>query len=194
VDLRRARGAALALVALAACGAPPRDPAAVVSAYFAALGRDPMRSLPITTDAFHRAHGLGLVTTSQARAWRGGAEVHSVEHERVDRAQVAWLSIQGRGEFGRIARALSIHVGDVREAGDAAEVAVTVTPAQGRPFQQTFHLARADARAPWRIDAIEQSGVVPESAGAAFVAYPNEAARRAIERRVRPPVPPRAAR
>jgi hypothetical protein len=198
VDVKRAGLAGFAALALAACGAQPLASGDVVAVYFASLGRDPMRSLPITTEAFHRAHGLALVTTSEARAWRGGAQLAAkpsgpdgiAAPEPVDRAQVAWLAIQDRDEFARVASELVATPTDVQEAGDVATVTVTVAPARAEPFLQTFRLTREAPGSCWRIDAIAQSGVGPGNEVAAFVAHPTEPARRAIAERMRPALQP----
>lgn len=181
----RAVLAAIALV-ISGCGAPTSAPGDVVARYFAIIGRDPIRSLPLTTDAFHREHGLGLVTTSEARAWRGGEQVSVAPSVRVDRAQVAWLAIQNRAEFAQYASRLALAPHDVVQTGDAATIAVDVTPPKGPAFVQTFHLVRSEPDSAWRIDSIEQSGVTPENQVWAFVAHPSETARRAIEQRVKP--------
>ena len=196
--MKRTGLAAFALLALAACGGQSRTPGDVVALYFASLGRDPMRSLPITTEAFHRAHGLGPVTTSEARAWRGGAQIAKpsgpdriAAPERVDRAQLAWLAIQNRGEFARVASELVATPKDVQDAGAIATVTVTVARGQAEPFLQSFRLIREAPASGWRIDAIAQSGVGPGNEVAAFVAHPTEPVRRAIAERVRPPAQPR---
>jgi len=189
--VKRAGLVAFAVLALAACGGQPRTPGDVVALYFASLGRDPMRSLPITTEAFHRAHGLGPVTTAEARAWRGGAQIEIAAPERVDRAQLAWLAIQNRGEFARVASELVATPKDVQEAGEVATVTVTVARGRAEPFQQSFRLIREAPASGWRIDAITQSGVGPDNEVAAFVAHPTEPVRRAIAERVRPPAQPR---
>lgn len=181
----RAAITAIALLAIGGCGAQAPAPDDVVARYFAIIGRDPMRSLPLTTDAFHREHGLGLVTTGEPRALRGGQQVAVTPTVRVDRAQVAWLAIQNRAEFAQLARQLTLAPRDVQQTGDAATIAVDVTPPKGPAFVQTFHLVRSDADSAWRIDSVEQSGVTPENQVWAFVVHPTEAARRAIEQRVR---------
>jgi hypothetical protein len=181
----RAAIAAIALLAIGGCGAQAPAPGDVVARYFAIIGRDPMRSLPLTTDAFHREHGLGLVTTGEARAWRGGEQVAVAPSVRVDRAQVAWLAIQNRAEFAQLASQLALAPRDVQQTGNAATLAVDVTPPKGPAFVQTFHLVRSDADSAWRIDSVEQSGVTPENQVWAFVVHPTEAARRAIGQRVR---------
>jgi hypothetical protein len=182
----RAAIAAVALLALGGCGAQPPAPADVVVRYFAIIGRDPMRSLPLTTDAFHREHGLGLVTTSEARAWRAGEQIAVAPSVRVDRAQVAWLASQNRPEFARFASQLATAPRDLVQTGDAATIAVDVTPPKGPAFVQTFHLVRSGPDSAWRIDSVEQSGVTPENQVWAFVVHPSEAARRTIEQRVKP--------
>jgi hypothetical protein len=181
----RALLAVFALV-LATCSVAPRTPSDVVAAYFADLGHDPIRTLSLTTEAFHRAHGLSVVTTAAAQAWQAGAASEPVlTPERVDRSQVAWLAIQTRVEFERIARSLITTPGEVSEQGDLASVAVTIAPAKGPPFVQRFQLMREDPAAEWHIDAVEQSGVERGNAFAAFVAHPTESARRALEQTVR---------
>jgi len=182
----RALLAAFALLVFAACGAAPRTPIEVVGAYFADLGHDPIRSLALTTEGFHGAHGLSLVTKAEAHAWPAGAPSDApTTPERVDRSQVAWLVIQNRAGFESIARGLVTTPGEVSEQGDVAAVAVTVAPAKGVPFVQRFQLVRAGPAAEWRIDSVEQSGVERGNAMAAFVAHPTESARRALERSLR---------
>lgn len=166
----RALRAAFAFVLLAACGAPPSTPSDVVAAYFADLGRDPIRMLPLTTDAYHSAHGLWIVASGEPR---------------VDRNQVAWLAIQNRADFEQLARGLVATPRDASEQGDVASVAVRVAPAKGPAFVQRFQLVRAGPTAAWRIDAVEQSGVDRGNAMAAFVAHPTEIARRALEQALR---------
>jgi hypothetical protein len=188
VEVTRAELAGVALLVLVACGTQPRTPGDVVAAYFATLGRDPIRSLALTTEAFHHAHGLSTVTTSEARDWRGGAEfTPTAEPERIDRAQVAWLAIQGRDDFARIASGLVATPVNSEVEGDTATMVVSIEPAHAPPFRQTFRLTREGSESPWRIVGIEQSGVEVASETAAFVAYPAESTRRAIQRRVRHP-------
>jgi len=179
VDVIRAAITTVALLVLGACSAPQTTPEEVVAHYFASLGRDPIRSLAITTDAFHRAHGLGIVTTSEARAWRAGAKVKPATADRIDHYQTAWLALQNRDQFTRAARGLVATPNGTEIGGALATVVVTVTPPQGTPFVQTFRLKREDEA--WRVDGVEQSGVTRDNQISAFVAHPTEAARRALE-------------
>lgn len=173
---------------LAACGTAEHTPAAVVESYFRCLARDPLRTLPLLTPEFHRRHALRVVTQAEAQAWVSRREAASpatpepAEPElSTDRFQLAWLSLQGRPEFARLARESAHSVLDVRESGDEAEVITRIEPRSAPPFEQRFRLLREAEGSAWRIDAVEQSGVESANATAAFVAYPNENARRALE-------------
>jgi hypothetical protein len=178
----------LGVLALAACGPGDREPRTVAEDYFRFLALDPLRTLPLLTTEFHRRHALRVVTQAEAQAWVSRREAASRADSQVaepalstDRHQLAWLSIQGRPEFARLARESAHSVLDVRESGNEADVITRIEPRNGPPFEQRFRLVRDATEAAWRIDAIEQSGVAGASAAAAFVAYPNESARRALE-------------
>jgi hypothetical protein len=147
-----------------ACAGGARTPADVVGAYFRGVGRNPIATLPLTTDAFHERHGLQLAARSGAGA---------------DEARAAWLAVQSRPELLVMAQQLRTQVASATESGDTAVVLVQVATRAGIAFEQRFALVR-DWDGAWRIDAIEQSGVEEDDAIPAFVAYPNEAARRAL--------------
>jgi hypothetical protein len=168
VDVR-AHGAWLLGAALAlACGGAPGSPRDTVSRYFACLGRDPVRSLELLSPAFHEAHGLRL-----------GAEVdRAAARDPVAAARVAWLSVQRSAAFQQGALGLGAEIVDVREEDGSAEVRTRVLPARGAAFVQRFRLTREADR--WRIDAVAQEQVGPQSRLAAFVAYPTEDGRRAL--------------
>jgi len=174
VDVRRALLAALAL--LCGCAPSQETPADVASAYFEALGSDPLRTLPLLTDTFHRRHGLRVATAADAQR---GAAVDAATPLALDRHQLGWLAIQSRPSLAQRVSELATQIGDTREDGARATVAVRVDPRDGPGFEQRFELVRGDDGA-WRIDAIEQLGVAPASAVAAFAAYPSEAGRRAL--------------
>jgi len=178
----------LGLLGLAACGKTEHTPTAVVESYFRFLAVDPLRTLPLLTSGFHRRHALRAVTQAEAQAWvsrresASQADLEPVEPAlSIDRLQLGWLSVQRRPEFARLARESARSVLDVRESGDEAEVITRIEPRSGPPFEQRFRLVREAAGSAWRIDAVEQSGVESANAVAAFVAYPNESARRALE-------------
>jgi hypothetical protein len=209
------RAALLAYAAAATCvtwwgwwreGPPPRPPAqrlagdgdagapaAVVAAYFRALGRDPIRTLPLLTDAAHREHALRLATAADvARHLRGEAGAIAGAGEAgapvpVERHQVAWLSIQKREPFRALGAQLALTPLSARVEGDRATVAVRIEPPGGVAFEQAFGLVRAGAGAPWRIDGVEQRGVTAANGPAAFVAWPNEATRAWLESAQPPP-------
>src|SRR5690606_4501880 len=95
----RAGGALLALLLVGCVPAPEAaSPAAVVDAYFRFLGRDPMRTLPLLADAFHRRHGLGVVTAGGAAA-AAPAPPPAPAAVSLDRLQLGWLAVQGRDAF-----------------------------------------------------------------------------------------------
>ncbi len=179
--MRGRRAGLVALVCVAsACSAPPDPAATVAHAYLVSVGRDPMRTLPLLTDAFHRRHGLHVATAGEARG-----QSRTPGDLAVDRYQLGWLAAQSQPEMARgLGTTLAFGAGELHEEGDFAWIAVPIAPRDGPAFEQRFSLVRAGPDAPWRIDAIEQSGVVPANEAAAFAAYPNEAARRA--RAVRP--------
>jgi hypothetical protein len=181
VDVK-GRCAALFLLIATACGAPAAPPSDVVRTYFRSLGRDPMRTLPLVTDAFHRRHALRVVTSAEAQAAADRAPDTAPNALALDRHQLGWLAIQSRPELARLLAAETTRIGDAHESGDTASVDVEVAPRDAPAFAQRFALVRGAGGA-WRIDAIEQSGVVPANAASAFAAYPNEAARRALAAR-----------
>jgi hypothetical protein len=160
------RALLLAALAAFACTAPDTPTDAIVT-YFRALGRDPIRTLPITTEAFHRAHGLMLASTT-------------ARPESADREQVAWLAVQRQPEFAELAASLVASIVRADERGDAASVVVRVEAPGKPPFEQRFDLIR-DAQAGWRIDAVTQTGVSDAALSAAFAAHPSSATQRRIE-------------
>lgn len=170
------RALLLAVVIALGCGASHETPADVAQAYFRALGSDPIRTLPLLTPEFHRRHGLRVATAADAEQ---GAAVAPAGEIALDRHQLGWLAVQAQPWLAKRVAELVTQIGDTREDGDRATVAVRVDPRNGPGFEQRFDLVRASDGA-WRIDAIEQIGVAPASAPAAFAAYPSEATRRAL--------------
>ena len=162
---------------MSACGSTPDPAITVVDAYLVSVGRDPIRTLPLLTDAFHRRHGLHVATAAEARG-RGGTPGDLA----VDRYQLGWLAVQSRPGLARglAGVSLTFAADGLREEGDRAWVTVPIHSGDRPAFEQRFSLVRAGPDAPWRIDAIEQSGVAPANAATAFAAYPNEASRRVL--------------
>jgi hypothetical protein len=185
--LRVALGVVL-LLAAPSCRAPAAvAPDEVVARYFRFLARDPIRTLPLLTPAFHAGHGLHVVTTAEARRWRPDAQREAVPDPEprpfaVDRYMLAWLAVQTRAPFRATRERLGWERLDGAEAGARAWVEVRVRPAAQPPFVQRFALVREGPGHAWRIDAVEQRGVVRENRAAAFVAWPSEASRRTMER------------
>jgi hypothetical protein len=178
VGVRRWLLSCLAAASVAiACGASPDRATKVVESYLHALGRDPLRTLPLVTDAFHRRHGLHAATAAEARGERETATSFGI-----DRYQHGWLAMQSRPEIARrlAETTISFDSGNLGEDGDRAAVTVSIAPRDAPAFEQRFTLVRDGPGAPWRIDAVEQIGVTVENARTAFAAYPNEAARRAL--------------
>ena len=173
----------LALAAALACSAPPPSPSDVALAYFRDLGRDPIRTLPLLTRAFHAQHGLHVVSAAEARALREGPE-SAVPPEggddwSLDRRVLGWLEVQSRDGFRVLRDRLQVSLVDASASGDRAVVTLRVQPGRGSAFEQRFELARDGGR--WRIDGVEQRGVGSDNAVAAFVAHPTEAERRRLE-------------
>lgn len=178
----------LALLAVAfGCGAPTATPSDVAETYFRAIARDPIRTLPLVTPDFHRRHALRIVTAADARAVADRAAPAELPAAlALDRHQLGWLAVLSRPELAKRVTSFTLRLGDAQEVGDTASVAMRVDPRDTQPFVQRFALVRSGAGAPWRIDAIEQQDVAPASALAAFAAYPNEVARRALAKRRAP--------
>ena len=171
---------ALGLALAAAACAPERSPVEVVEAYFRFLGRDPIRTLPLLTDAFHEQHGLHTVTGKEAHGVR--AEPGRADRLAVDRCELGWLRIQSRGAFRALRDRLIVTPIHDEVQGDRARVAVRVQVDQELPFEQSFSLVREAPGRPWRIESVAQNGVAPEAALAAFVAHPTESERQRLER------------
>ncbi len=174
---------ALGLVATG-CGAPrSATPAATVDAYFRDLGRDPIRTLPLLTTGFHEQHGLGVVTAAEAQRLAHGVASNPAGASAaasVDRLQLGWLAVQSRTEFRAVRDRLRVTPSSVTEDGAGAVVVVHVQPNGTAGFDQRFELSRSASSGAWRIETVEQEGVVAESRAAAFVAHPNEIARRRL--------------
>jgi hypothetical protein len=184
---RRAPRGLVARVAIAgalSCGSPAADPADTVERYFDLLARDPVRTLPLLTDDFHRRHALGVVTADEARRLARGERSGAAAAPAgapVDRYQMGWLAVQSREPFRMLRDRLAV----TREAVEAGErtavVTVRVEPGAEPAFSQRFELVRAGPSDRWRIDAVAQLEVAPQSLPAAFVAWPNETTRRRLE-------------
>lgn len=176
-------------------------PARAVADYFASLGRDPMRTLPLTSPTFHQRHELRVVTTAEAREWleqqrqtgpRSGAVLEqptaapSRADFSLDRARLGWLTIQQREQFRATAARLGVgewEEGPADSAHGSRWVRVRVQAPGGEAFEQVFELSSDGGR--WRIDAVEQTGLTEHNALAAFVAAPSEAARERLELAIR---------
>jgi hypothetical protein len=171
----------LAAVAIG-CGTPDtRTPTATVDAYFRDLARDPIRTLPLLTPTFHRQHGLGVVTATEAQqVARGGAAngADAVAPAGLDRLQLGWLAVQSRDSFRALRDRFTVTPGAVTKDGASAMVVVRVEADGAAPFDQRFELSRSAADGAWRIESVEQQGVLPENLATAFVAHPSEVTRR----------------
>ena len=181
--LRRARAGLLALLLATlpwACGREA-TPEAVVAQYFARLGRDPLGTLPLLSDAFHGAHGLRVTTRQRARALRAGAGDEGLPGApqpidtpgEISRARLGWVAIQKREPVRGMAEQLRVETLSVRQEGDTAEVSVRVEAPALPAFVQRFRLSRTDGGSAWRIDAVSQEEVAPPSRRAAMAAWPS---------------------
>ncbi len=196
---RRTRASAalvLVLGALAAgCGGAPEEPRRTVERYFASLGRDPIRSVPLMSDTFMERHGMHMTERDLAFAWLkknrmnapGTGPTLSQEGEApytVHDARMAWLALQRRQIFQTVAAGLLVEYLGVAQDGDRAIVTTRVYGEKSPPFVERLTLSRVSPSAPWRIDDIEQDGVVEANEMTAFVANPCEALRRQLWARV----------
>lgn len=180
------RFAVVLALAVAACAPAPETPREVVDAYFRAMGRDPLRTLPLVTPAFHVRHGVHVVTSAEAMRARhqGDTTPAPADPLAIDRLELGWLMIQARPAFAeRLGELKRTPVSD-ETTGDAARVVVRLAPRAGAPFEQDFALVR-DAGGTWRIDAVEQRGVDATNGFEALIAHPTDAARRALEASIR---------
>ena len=177
-------GALLLAVVAIGCGAPDtRTPTATVDAYFRDLARDPIRTLPLLTPTFHRQHGLGVVTATEAQqVARGGAAngAEAVAPAGLDRLQLGWLAVQSRDSFRALRDRLTVTPGTITEDGANAVVVVRVQAERTASFDQRFELSHATADGAWHIESVEQDGIVAGNRAAAFVAHPSESTRRQL--------------
>lgn len=148
--------------------APAGTPEAAVDVYLRSLGRDPLRTLPLLTDAAHRQHGLGLTASG------AGNDVRRVS---MDERRLAWLAAQTGGPVLALAGRLRSEPVAVALEGDRAEVAMRISAPPAPAFEQRFYLQRADAAAPWTIDQVLQTGVVAANDKVATAAWPSQAPR-----------------
>jgi hypothetical protein len=185
VAVRRFAIAVLTLV-VGACAPVPETPRDVVDAYFRAMGRDPLRTLPLLTPAFHARHGVHVVTNAEAmRAYRQGDTTPvPTEPLAIDRLELGWLMIQVRPAFARRLAALERTLLADETSGDTARISVRLVPQEGAAFEQEFALVR-DPSGAWRIDSVEQHGVDAINGFEAFIAHPTDAARRRLEASMR---------
>lgn len=173
--------AALGTLATLGCG-QPQTPAEVVTAYFRALGRDPARSLPLLSPAFHRHHGLRM---ARFEGWLWGwpspsagaseSAARASEPGGVESAAFAWLYVQTHPSFPALASTLRLSDVELLESDQQAHVGVRVRGRGGQEFVQRFTLSRAAPRSSWRIDRIDQIDVSPSAHTIAFVAFPHDA-------------------
>jgi hypothetical protein len=171
VGMRRAW--LLATLCLAWACARPSTPEEVVRAYFASLGRDPLRCGSLVTGSFQRSNGFHFaIAATGVDAGQGAASTRA-------EAEALWLATQTKTGFEARAARLAIAPLAATRSADAATVSVRVDAPGAPSFVQRFDLARgADGR--WRIDRIVQEGVEPGNLADAFVAAPSEALRQRL--------------
>jgi len=179
---------ALALLFIVGCRAPA-TPTQTVVAYFRTLGRDPIRSADLLSDAFQMRHGLHMGTSAEMRDWERrfrspGAPVEAREQgdspRSLHHAEIAWLATQTKPAFRELAAALRAIPLEERIAGDQAVVTVRVLAPRAPSFVQRFVLSRDSAIARWQIDRIDQEEVEAQNLAVAFVAAPSEDLRRRL--------------
>lgn len=183
------RLALVVLLAAAACQTAADTPAGVVQVYLHSLGRDPLRALALTTAEFQRRHGLHTATSAELAAWERRLEhagpteppgVAAPAPRTDDERRIAWLAVQIKPAYIELAAGFQPTLLEQRSL-DAGHTIVTVEirAAAAPPFRQVFELVR-EAPDGWRIDRVEQQGVVEGNLAAALVANPTEETRRRL--------------
>jgi len=179
---------ALALLLLCGCRAPA-TPTQTVVAYFSTLGRDPIRSADLLSDAFQMRHGLHMGTSAELRDWERRSRSPEAPMEprkqedsarSLHHAEIAWLATQTKPAFRELAAALHPVPLEERIAGEQALVTVRVLAPKTPSFVQRFTLSRHAATACWQIDRIDQEEVDEQNLAVAFVAAPSEDLRRRL--------------
>lgn len=155
-----------------ACGGP-QTPADTARAFLERVSRNPVSALPLLSEDFHAGHALRhSVPGDTGFLSRRPAPLPSdpaARRRELEAAQLGWLIAQ-KGARVHFLDAVSI---EERIEGDRAWVAFRIRFEGAPSLVQRFALARRDARSPWRIEAIEQEGVVPANLGQAFALSPS---------------------
>ena len=172
--LPRALAAVLLGFLLPACAQRPEE---VVDGYFRALRSDPVRSLILTTRAFHEHHGVRRVRTAAEgpapdREADEGPDDPATARLRA-RARLGWLLAINMASFHHVNDQIGFERISVSVDEDRATVVTRVSAIGTTPFLQTFTLRRSQADGTWRIDEIAQEDVRIGSRGIAFAAFPS---------------------
>lgn len=174
------RAAALLLAAACvalACGGP-QTPADTARAFLERVSRHPVHALPLLADDFHARHALRHSVPGDAGFLsRRPAPLPSepaARRRELAAAQLGWLIAQK----GMRVQLLDLAPIEEQVEGDRASVAFRIRFEGAPSLVQRFSLTRRDARSPWRIDAIEQEGVVPANLAQAFALSPSHELRR----------------
>jgi hypothetical protein len=186
--MRDTRRTALVLVlAILGCGAPDHEPAETVRRYLDAMANDPIRTLTLVTDRFHRAHGLRFeaVRDQAFTAERSPAKRFDDETLELERARFGWLTILTKRFFAIQSERFSHTVAAEEIDGDRARVAVQVVGDSRPALEIRFQLVRERSGAPWRIDGVELPEIEQDDLGAAFLVAPNASLHRRIDARRR---------
>lgn len=160
-----------------ACGGP-QTPADTARAFLERVSRNPVHALPLLADDFHARHALrhsvpgdtGFLARRPAPLPRDPA----ARRRELEAAQLGWLIAQK----GRRVDFLDVALIEERVEGDHASVAFRIRFEGAPSLIQRFALTRRDERSRWRIEAIEQEGVVPANLVQAFALSPSHELRR----------------
>jgi hypothetical protein len=174
--------AAAALLLASACAAlacgGAQTPADTARAFLERVSRNPVHALPLLADDFHASHALRHSVPGDTEfSSRRPAPLPSdpaARRRELEAAQLGWLIAQK----GRRVHFLDVAPIEERVEGDRASVAFRIRFEGAPPLVQRFALTRRDARSPWRIEAIEQEGVVPANLVQAFALSPSHELRR----------------
>jgi hypothetical protein len=199
VGMVAVRLGALALAGLLAlaCWRPPATPTDAVRAYFHALGEDPIRTLPLLTDDFHRHHGLRFeeAADSPFESAEAIAALRSMAGDEAEdpdyaltRARLGWVTAIAKSAFiERVPRFDIRYLSEEISAdGTRAVVRVEVREFENPPVTLVYRLARDQERGGWLLDGIRIRGIVDHGTRlTAFLAAPDITGLRYVHRWLR---------
>ena len=174
-------------LALGLAGCTP-GPVETVDDYFRSLRDDPVRTLILTSEAFHERHGVRRVPPLRPGGRPPAPAPDAAEAEaggRLARARLGWLLMIKMSTYHELAERLRVEHVSVDSDAEQATVVTRVSAPGATPFLQTFVLRRSARDGRWRIDEIVQQDVRIGSRAPAYAAYPSQANHEAAIERAR---------